>query len=175
MVRLVDFALNYLACNINSNAANFIFQVVDCFLAFLCNISFGSGTQGGCFGTGLTNNFFFALLGAGGCLTLKRIAFIPDALQVLLVFLFQLGSLLFGCIRIGVHGINFRLAVVDHFFDRFEQELFEHRKGDHHIAESEQRCPRVDANKAFKARHEPFLLSFSAIVSIRRRTVTTGR
>jgi hypothetical protein len=96
-------------------------------------------------------------------------------LQVLLVFLFQLGSLLFGCIRIGVHGINFRLAVIDHLFDRFKQELFEHRKGDHHIAESEQRCPRVDANKAFKARHEPFLLSFSAIVSIRRRTVTTGR
>lgn len=114
MVRLVDFALNYLACNINSNAANFIFRSLTAFLRS-CAISASAAARRAAASARASPTISSSRFwGAGGCLTQKRIAFIPDALQVLLIFLFQLGSLLFGCIRIGVHGINFRLAVVDH-------------------------------------------------------------
>ena len=87
MVRLVDLALHDLTGNFDSHAADLIFQVVDSLLAFLGNVCLRRSADGRRLSPGLADNLLLALLGAGGCLTQKRIAFIPDALQVLLVFL----------------------------------------------------------------------------------------
>ena len=73
------------------------------------------------------------------------------------IFLLKVGGLLLGSIGIGVHRIDLLLTVIDHLLYRLEKELFQHGKGDEHIAEGKQRSPRVDAYKTFKARHELFL------------------
>ena len=76
-----------------------------------------------------------------------------------LIFGFQRSRFLLGRVGIGVHRVDLVLAVVDHLFDRLKQKMFQHGKGDQHIAKGKQRCPRIDAYKAFKACHLLSLLS----------------
>ena len=167
MVRLVDLALHDLTGNFDSHAADLVFQVVDSFLAFLGNVCLRRSADGRRLSPGLADDLLLALLGAGGCLAQHGVAFILDALQVVGVLLLEIRSLLFGGIRVGIHRIDLLLAVIDHLLHRLEKELFQHRKGDEHIAEGKQRSPRVDAYKTFKARHELFL-QFSSLIRTQR-------
>ena len=60
MVRLVDLALHDLTGNLDSHAADLVFQVVDSLLAFLCNgHGDGTGSSGirSCFYYGVCTGF----------------------------------------------------------------------------------------------------------------------
>ena len=147
MIGFVDLAFDHLTGNLHGHAANLVLQVVHSLLALLRNIGFGCRTDGRGLAAGFVEDVLFPLLGTHGGIPQQRIALVLDALQMSLILLLQ------GSIRGGVHRINFLLAVVDHLFDRLEQEMLQHGKSDEHIAEGEQRSPWVDADKTFKACH----------------------
>jgi len=153
VVGFVDLALDHLAGNLNGHAANLVLQVVHGLFALLRNIGLCSGTDGRGLVAGFVEDVLFPLLGAYGGIPQQRVALVLDALQMSLILLLKRGGLLLGGVRVGVHCINFLLAVVDHLFDRLEQKMLEHGKSDEHVAEGEQRSPWVDADKTLKACH----------------------
>ena len=153
MIGFVDLAFDHLTGDLHGHAANLVLQVVHSLLALLRNISLGCRTDGRGLAAGFVEDVLFPLLGTHGGIPQQRIALGLDALQMSLILLLQGSRLLLGSVRVGVHRINFLLAVVDHLFDRLEQEMLQHGKSDEHIAEGEQRSPWVDADKTFKACH----------------------
>ena len=64
MVRLLDLALDDLTGNLDSHAADLVFQVIDSLLAFLGNVCLCRSADGRSLGLGFADDLFLALPGA---------------------------------------------------------------------------------------------------------------